>query len=148
MKAISNMFARWQFALFQNTLAIAVIKELKNNFDIEYDKNDVSEFMKKITSVDKNAKKDEVEKFVKNSIFSTLIWEYLANEWKITVSDEDANKFLDDYYQNTNNSIREFKNDKNKFEQIKKDIRFKKTIDELNKYFNVKLEINLAIKDK
>jgi hypothetical protein len=29
--------------------------------------------MKKITSVDKNAKKDEVEKFVKNSIFSTLI---------------------------------------------------------------------------
>jgi FKBP-type peptidyl-prolyl cis-trans isomerase (trigger factor) len=72
------------------------------------------------------------------------IWSFLAKEWNITVSDEEVHTFLDEYYKNTNNSIREYKQDKEKFNKIKNDIELRKVIDAINNKFTVKLNLNLT----
>ncbi|GMO14451.1 MAG: hypothetical protein Ta2E_04810 [Mycoplasmoidaceae bacterium] len=143
-KIIFNMFQKWQFSVFQNTVVITVAKYLKDFFDVTYDEKAIKLVVDDILSKNQNAKEIEIKEFVKQSEFSMAIWNYLAKEWDVIVTDDDANRFLDDYYKNTNNSIREFKQDKDKFEKIKEDIKLRKIIDLCGVKFNVKILLSIT----
>jgi 3-methyladenine DNA glycosylase Tag len=121
-KTIFGMFQKWQFSVFQNTTVVNVAKYLKEFFEVSYNDEEILKAAEKIVAANKNAKIDDVKRFIQNSEFSMAIWSFLAKEWNITVSDEEAHAFLDEYYKNTNNSIREYKQNKEKFDKIKNDI--------------------------
>jgi 3-methyladenine DNA glycosylase Tag len=139
------MFQKWQFSVFQNTTVVNVAKYLREFFEVSYNNEEILKAAEKIVETNKNAKLEDVKRFIEQSEFSMAIWSYLAKEWNITVSDEEAHTFLDEYYKNTNNSIREYKQDKEKFNKIKNDIELRKVIDAINNKFIVKLHINLTI---
>jgi uncharacterized cupin superfamily protein len=138
------MFQKWQFSIFQNTAVINVAKYLREFFEVSYNYEEISKAAEKVVKANPNAKIEDVNRFIEQSEFSMAIWNYLAKEWDITVSDDEAHAFLDDYYKNTNNSIREYKQDKEKFNKIKNDIELRKVIDAINNKFIVKLNINLT----
>jgi hypothetical protein len=79
---------------------------------------------------------------------STLVWLHFAKLWGITVSDKEVDDYLDDFYRATNKSIREFKNDKDKYEHIRTDIVMKKTTAEINNRFVIKLNLTITIPRK
>lgn len=79
-----------------------------------------------------------------NMIFEKPLMEFFSNEWKITVSDEDVENFLLERYRKTNESIRDIKNDKEKCEQIKKQLVLQKTVAQIPNYFHVTMEVDLT----
>jgi hypothetical protein len=138
------MYTRWQFSVFQSTSVSCVAKYLRNFFEPIYDEEEINKLVEKILEKNKEANKDQVINFVKESEFAMAIWGYLVKDWNIVVTEEEVDKFLDDYYKATNNSIREFKVEGEKRNKIKNDIELRKVIDAINDRFIVKLKINLT----
>ena len=71
-----------------------------------------------------------------------MVFEEIAKDKKIAISDDQTKEYLDNYYKATNNSINDFLQDKEKFEEIKNIILEEKItqwlIDQFKVYLNVK----------
>jgi hypothetical protein len=146
LRIINSMYTRWQYSIFQNTCVSTVSKYLRTFFEPIYDEKDIENVVNQILSKNPSAKKEDVEKYVKQSEFAMAIWDYLIKDWNISVNDQEIDAFLDDYYKATNNSIRELKNDAEKRNKIKNDIELRKVIDAISDHFSVKLSLNLTKK--
>ncbi|MDE5767418.1 MAG: hypothetical protein K2H56_02605 [Malacoplasma sp.] len=96
-----------------------VMKYLVSLFEFNFDASEVQSFKNKLKESMKNLNDSQCEDLAKKLIQKGLIFKVLSNENKIQVSDDDAKKYLDQYYRTTNNSVNEFLNNKERFDEIK-----------------------------
>jgi len=141
---ISNMFARWNYYLIEQSAIGTVLNEIADNFEIEYDEEQV----KKIAEgMEKNNSSEEDKMFfIKKTIKQNEILKYLGKEWGINVSDQEVDQMLDSYYEHTNKPVREIKNDKEKFESARNDIIMKNVLESFREKFSFQLQLDLPKK--
>jgi len=141
---ISNMFSRWNYYLVEQSGIGTVLNEISDNFEVQYDEEQIE---KLVESLDKNTgtKEDKIF-YIKKTIKQNEILKYLGKEWGINVSDQEVNQMLDSYYEHTNKSIRDFKNDKEKFESARNDIIMKNVLESFREKFSFQLQLDLPKK--
>lgn len=96
-----------------------VMKYLVGLFDFNFDQEEVNSFRTKLKESMKNLNDAQSDDLAKKLIQKGLIFKVLAKDNKIEVTDEDAKNYLEQYYKTTNNSINEFLNNSQRFDEIK-----------------------------
>ncbi|BAC43995.1 hypothetical protein D8X55_04160 [Malacoplasma penetrans] len=96
-----------------------VMKYLVELFEFTYDETEVGSFRDKLKTTMTNLNDSQCEDLARKLIQKGLIFKVLARDNKLEVSDDDAKKYLEQYYKTTNNSINEFLNNNEKFDEIK-----------------------------
>lgn len=94
---------------------------LSSCYQIEFNNEDIEEIKNKLLTDEnvKNKFKDQMDEIAKKVIIKTLIYNDIQNEYNISVSDEELLQILNNYYKDTNLPIREFMDNKEKFQNAK-----------------------------
>jgi spore coat polysaccharide biosynthesis protein SpsF (cytidylyltransferase family) len=79
-RIITDMFSRWQFTIFQNTVVAHVTRYLESCFDAQYDESEIEKIAEDIVAKNPKAKKEDVITFVKRTEFQKAILDFLAEE--------------------------------------------------------------------
>ncbi|MDR2654099.1 MAG: hypothetical protein LBB39_02195 [Mycoplasmataceae bacterium] len=145
---INKMFDNWNYHLFQQTGFVTVAKHFVPLCIFDIVEEDLAGGMRYAKNTQPNLSIEKQKDIATGIVQSTLVWLHFAKLWGITVSDKEVDDYLDDFYRATNKSIREFKNDKDKYEHIRTDIVMKKTTAEINNRFVIKLNLTITIPRK
>jgi len=143
---ISNMFARWNYYLIEQSGIGTVLSEIADNFEVEYDEEQIKKMLEGLNKSE-GSEEDKVF-YIKKTIKQNEILKYLGKEWNINVSDQEVDQMLDNYYEQTNKSVREIKNDKEKFEAARNDIIMKNVLESFREKFSFQLQLDLPKKQK
>lgn len=125
-----------QNIVVRDNLFNAIMEEVVRNFEVTYDDEEIKTVAQRLTSQFSNKKPEVITEIAKKVITKTLVFEELAKEWNITVSDQEVNDSLEQYYKFSNQSIRPYKEDKNKFEGIRNVMLEEKISNELIRRFS------------
>ncbi|MCV3728470.1 hypothetical protein OF376_01655 [Ureaplasma miroungigenitalium] len=116
-------------------------------YDVDVHADDVEELEPKIKQVyGDQIKDDQVEQVLKKIIYRGLIFKDLQKELSISVNDEELDSILDNYYEQSNQSIRNFKENKAQYEAARETLLDEKTVAEIIGKFTIdtsKYEKNL-----
>lgn len=120
----------------------AIMEYIVTCFSFQLDKEEVQLFKTRFAqqfpqSFDDNVLTDIASKLISKG----LVFQVLANENGIVVSDDEAKQYLDNYYKATNNSINEFLSNPEKFNEIKSVILEEKITQWLLGKFKVNLDL-------
>lgn len=88
-------------------------------YEYKYDEEEVKTLIERLKAQFNEPESTKITQLAQRLIQKGLIFEQLAIENNIVISDEQTKDYLDTYYKNTNQPINEFLNDKNKFNEIK-----------------------------
>ncbi|ADX98235.1 MPN555 family protein chaperone [Mycoplasma suis] len=99
-----------------------VMDEVASAYSIEFDEEEVREREKKLSESYKGYSGDEIRNSVKVMILKDLIYEDLAREWRIEVSEELARETLRDFLDKTGQKHDEYLNDPARIEMVRKSI--------------------------
>lgn len=135
--------------LVQNTIVQRNVIEgvkvyLREFYELKSDdseKNEIKEALKKQRGDTDDA---TLTNAADNVIYESLLMKLLGEEWKVSVSDQEVDQVLEERYKVTNEPIRDIKNDKNKYENIRLQILNNKVINEIGYRFHVTAEIDLT----
>ncbi|MDR2462118.1 MAG: hypothetical protein LBD05_02860, partial [Mycoplasmataceae bacterium] len=96
------------------------------------------------TDVEEEKINDAAEKFIKKN----LIFKFLKNKWEVVVTDDTVKKSLEEYYEKTNEPIRNILNNKEEFEKVKNSIVEEQIIKKILATFKIKLDLEKANKEE
>lgn len=100
---------------------------LVQDYEFEIDKEELDKFKNNLKST-LNQESDEIlEEISEKLIKKILIFADIQKENNITISDDELIKILNNYYEQTNQPIRDFMEDKEKFENAKNSLLEEKT---------------------
>lgn len=123
-----------------------IMQHVVEHYKVTFNKDEVEKYKEKFTSMFNETDAKKATEIAKKIITKGLVFESIAKDNKIVVSDEETKEYLDNYYKTTNNSINEYLNDKDKFNEIKYIIEEEKItrwlLDKFKVYLNVKTIIN------
>lgn len=121
----------------------AIMEYLATLFKIDFDQEDVNKFANQLKPQFPHLDEKAILEVSKKMITKALIFGQLAIENNIKINDDEAKQYLENYYKTTNNSINEFLNNQQKFEEIKSMILEEKitgwVIDKFKVYVDVKI---------
>lgn len=130
-----------QIIIRENTFNL-IMQYIVSNFKVEFDKNEVETFKTRFAQQFNETDQNKVTDISEKLITKGLVFEVIANEKNLKVDDLHVRQYLDNYYKATNNSINEFLNNKDKFNEIREIILEEKItqflIDNFKVYLNVK----------
>ncbi|MCV3753817.1 MPN555 family protein chaperone [Ureaplasma zalophigenitalium] len=116
-------------------------------YDVDVHEDDVKELEPKIKQVyGDQIKDDQVEQVLNKIIYRGLIFKDLQKALSISVNDEELDSILDNYYEQSNQSIRNFKENKAQYEAARETLLDEKTVAEIIGRFTIdtsKYEKNL-----
>lgn len=148
---IKQMYPQAADEMIRNQIDQIIIKEnsfnlimqyVVENYKISFNKDELAEFKDRIKNNYPNEDDAKITEIAKKVITKGLVFEEIAKDKKIAISDDQTKEYLDNYYKATNNSINDFLQDKEKFEEIKNIILEEKItqwlIDQFKVYLNVK----------
>lgn len=120
-KDASDNFIRHQVdnIIIKENAFNTVMSYLVTCFDFEYDNDEVKTLMERLKNQMPDSNKEQLNDIAKKLIQKGLIFNVLSNENNLNVSDDDVKSYLNQYYKSTNNSINQYLNDINKFNEIK-----------------------------
>ena len=96
-------------------------------YDFEFNSNDINEISKSVILNYGEDKKEHANDIAKRMITKALIFNDLQNSFDIKITDDELMSILQDYYQNTNQPIRDFMEDSEKFNNAKNTLLEEKT---------------------
>ncbi|PYC99604.1 hypothetical protein B4U78_015805 [Microbacterium esteraromaticum] len=96
--------------------------EVASAYTVEYDTAELAEKEEEFKKVHVNFTEEQVKNHAKITIFKQLIYDDLARDWEIVVSDDLAKHVLENYYKQTGKSIREYFTDPAKMSTVKESI--------------------------
>lgn len=96
-----------------------VMTYLVTCFEFKYDAVEISTIQARIKTQMTHLNDDQAKDLATKLIQKGLVFNVLAQENKLDVSDDDVKQYLDQYYQSTNNSINQYLNNPEKFNEIK-----------------------------
>lgn len=97
------------------------------SYDFEFDKEDVNKIAIGVVNNYGEDKKPNAENIAKKMITKALIFHDLQKTYNIEITDDELMNILQDYYQNTNQPIRDFMEDSEKFNNAKNTLLEEKT---------------------
>lgn len=120
-KNASDSFVRNQIdnIIVKENAFNVVMGYLVSCFSFEFENNEVNLIKSRLSSQMKDFNDEQLEDLAKKLIQKGLIFNVLSKENNITVNDDDVKSYLNQYYKSTNNSINQFLNDTEKFNEIK-----------------------------
>lgn len=148
---IKQLYPKASDEMIRNQIDQIIIKEnsfnlimqyIVSNFKVEFEKTELEEFKKRFAAQFNENDPAKLLDIAQKLITKGLVFEVIAKEKNLLVDDLQARQYLDNYYKATNNSINEFLNNKDKFNEIKDIILEEKItqflIDTFKVYLNVK----------
>ena len=96
-------------------------------YDIDIDNDDVEEFKKGILATFGPEKEQYADEIARKLIIKALIFDDLQKTYDIKITDQELVGILQDYYEQTNQPIRDFMQDKQRFESAKATLLEEKT---------------------
>lgn len=96
-------------------------------YDFEFASEDVSEIAKGVVANYGESKKPHAEEIAKRMITKALIFDDIQRSFNLEISDDELMNILQDYYKNTNQPIRDFMEDSEKFNNAKRTLLEEKT---------------------
>lgn len=121
---------------FANIMNV-VVKSFEFHLDDEDIKN-TKELMKKNYP---NFNEEQLQAIAEQLVKRDLVFDELAKLWDIFVTDEEVTNSLNDFYRLSNQSIREYLDDKQRFESVRKLILYEKITKEMLSRFKYTLDL-------
>lgn len=119
-----------------------IIQYLSEQYTIKVEQQDLDSYFKKFKTALPNLSDEILEEISRKAIIRRLIYDDLALQWALETSDNEAKTAIQNYYQQTNQPVRELLDDKQKFADIKTILTDEKISNELLKRFwNKKVDI-------
>lgn len=106
----------------------AAMNFLFEDFEFTYDESEVKEFEKNIIENFGEDRKEIAKEFAKKIISKFLIFEHLQKLHDIKITDEELTSVLQNYYEQTNQPIRDFMKNEESFQSAKNTLLEEKTI--------------------
>lgn len=101
----------------------AIMNYLAEHFEFEIDQAEVKKLMEQLKASGLGAQREELLANMADKIIRKgLMFDYLSEQWKVKVSDNEVKNMLDIYYEKTNQSIHDVLNDQQKFESVRSSI--------------------------
>ncbi len=114
--------------ILRDNLFTKAMDNIVTYYDIEYDKDDIENIKSNLLKIHDDIEKENIELIVKKIISKALIFHDLQATYNIAITDDEMMNILHEYYQNTNQPIRDFMEDNDKFEKAKNTILEEKTV--------------------
>ena len=119
-----------------------IIQYLSEQYTIKVEQQDLDSYFKKFKTALPNLSDEILEEISRKAIIRRLIYDDLSTQWALETSDNEAKTAIQNYYQQTNQPVRELLDDKQKFADIKTILTDEKISNELLKRFwNKKVDI-------
>lgn len=119
-----------------------IIQYLSEQYTIKVEQQDLDSYFKKFKTALPNLSDEILEEISRKAIIRRLIYDDLSAQWALETSDNEAKTAIQNYYQQTNQPVRELLDDKQKFADIKTILTDEKISNELLKRFwNKKVDI-------
>ncbi|MCV3743759.1 hypothetical protein OF377_02635 [Ureaplasma sp. ES3154-GEN] len=116
----------------------AAMDYLVNFYDVEFSSEDIDLLGPKIKHVyGDEIDKTKLEEILKKIIYRGLIFKDLQTSLGIKVDDKELNKILENYYEQSNQSIRNFKSNQAQYEAARETLLEEKTIAEIIGRFTI-----------
>lgn len=96
--------------------------EVSSAYTVEYDTTELAEKEEEFKKVHVNFTEEQIKNHAKITIFKQLIYDDLARDWELTVTDDLAKQVLENYYKQTGKSVREYFTDPEKMSTVKESI--------------------------
>lgn len=120
-KGASDAFIRNQVdnIIIKENAFNSIMTYLVSCFEFKFDEEEIKSVQAKLKATMPQANDHQTADLASKLVQKGLVFNELEKENKIEVSDADAKSYLDQYYKTTNNSINQYLNNKEKFEEIK-----------------------------
>lgn len=96
-----------------------VMDELSSAYEIEFDEEEINTRVKALKESNPNAPEENLVALSKIGFVKKLIYDDLAAQWELVVSDDMAKQTLENFYKTTGTPIREYLVDPEKFANVK-----------------------------
>lgn len=120
----------------------AIMNGIVEYYKFDLNPEEITKYSAKFKEMYKEASPEVLNKLTENMLKKTLVYEDLASLWDIRTTDEETTNFLQNYYKQTNNPIRDIMNNKEQFENFKQMIQDEKTTNEiLSRFKRIKFDL-------
>lgn len=113
--------------VLRDNLFSQAMDRLVQSYTFDIDAEELAQYKQAIISSFGEDKSQYAEEIANKLIMKALIFADLQKEFDITITDQELVKILQDYYQQTNQPIRDFMSDKQRFESAKQTLLEEKT---------------------
>ncbi|AHC39931.1 hypothetical protein OVS_01900 [Mycoplasma ovis str. Michigan] len=108
--------------IMRDNLFNAAMDEVSSAYTVEFDESELAEKKEEFKRGNSNFSEEQIENNAKIIIFKQLIYDDLAKDWEIEVTDDLAKHVLENYYKQTGKSIREYFTDAEKMSTVKESV--------------------------
>ncbi|MDR0857280.1 MAG: hypothetical protein LBM76_02740 [Mycoplasmataceae bacterium] len=124
----------------------AVMEDLSKHFEFTFDEAELKLAKDKIKNnfISRGAKdipEDALDNIAKKSIMKSLIFSFIEKQKGLSITDEEVKESLENYYQQTNQPIRQILNDENEFAKVKASMREEKVMKAVIEMYKIKIEL-------
>lgn len=119
----------------------AAMNEIAKCFQINLDQQEWDQSYNSLKEKYPTHNDDLLKNLSRHSIIKGLIFQQLANIWNIQVNDDEARESLENYYRMSNEPIREYLENKEKFQGVKTMLLHEKIVNEILKRFKIRFNI-------
>lgn len=120
----------------------AIMAHIVSYYEFNLDSAEIEKFAQRFQNVYKNANPDVAKKIAENMLKKAIIYKDLASLWDIRTTEEETKTFLQNYYKQTNNPIRDILNNKDQFDNFSQMIQDEKITNQiLQRFRNVTLDL-------
>lgn len=118
-----------------------IMTNVAKSFEFNIDAADVERVSNQLKQVYKTLPDEQIKMIANHVIQRDLVFIELGKLWDIFVTDDEVKQGLNEYYKTTNEPIRDYLNDKEKFEGIRNLIYSEKIVKEILNRFPVKVDL-------
>lgn len=119
----------------------AAMNEIVKCYEVNIDQTEWDNAFNNLKTKYPTHKEEFLRNLSKHTIIKTLIFQDLAQLWGIKVSDDDARESLENFYKLSNEPIREYLENKEKFQGVKEMLLHEKIVNEILRKFKFNFNI-------
>lgn len=108
--------------IMRDNLFNAAMDEISSAYTVDFDDSEIAEREESLKQTNVNFTEEHLKNHAKITIFKQLIFQDLARDWELVVTDELAKEVLENHYRQTGKSIREYLTDPEKMSSVKENL--------------------------
>ncbi|AAC71604.1 hypothetical protein V4Q74_01565 [Mycoplasmoides genitalium] len=116
----SALYHELTHIVIKDNLFSAAMNEIVSYFEFQINPEELKNVVEGLKrDVVKDADEKTIQSIAEKIIKKALVFNFLQKEWKVEVSDDIVKRVISLYYEKTNQNVREYLDDKQKFEGIR-----------------------------
>ncbi|WP_462217216.1 MPN555 family protein chaperone [Mycoplasmoides genitalium] len=116
----SALYRELTHIVIKDNLFSAAMNEIVSYFEFQINPEELKNVVEGLKrDVVKDADEKTIQSIAEKIIKKALVFNFLQKEWKVEVSDDIVKRVISLYYEKTNQNVREYLDDKQKFEGIR-----------------------------